>query len=442
MKNFLILPNQLFDIKYLKQNKIYSKEYDIIIYEHPQYFTKYNYNKKKLILHYGSIKYYKKYLEENSYNVNLIKFNENLNKFNENYEMFRSSDNLDDLKPKIEYNNPNYLLNLELYEKYQNKTKSFIFNNFYMWSKNELDILKDIKSTDKMNRGRMPKDILIPGTFNSSMVDIGYIKDAIKIVDNNFNNNHGNTSNFIYPVTHKSARVFLRNFIKYKLKNFGEYQDFIRKGESYLFHSILSSSINIGLINPLEIINEIIKIKKKIPINSYEGYVRQLFWREYQLYCYNYIDYRKHLKTPYFNYKNKLNKKWYIGDTGNEIVDDTIKKGFDTGYLHHIERLMVIGNYMNLCEIKPEDGFKWFIEFSIDSYEWVMYQNVYDMVFFVSRKTMRKPYITSENYLLKMSDYKKGKWSEEWRDLYNKFLKKNKEKLWKYRYSFPTLKNM
>ena len=97
---------------------------------------------------------------------------------------------------------------------------------------------------------------------------------------------------------------------------------------------------------------------------------------------------------------------------------------------------------MNLREIKPEVGFKWFIEFAIDSYEWVMYQNVYDMVFFVTTKTMRKPYISSDNYLLKMSDYKKGKWSEEWKDLYNKLLKKNKKKLWKYRYSFPTLKNM
>ena len=141
---------------------------------------------------------------------------------------------------------------------------------------------------------------------------------------------------------------------------------------------------------------------EKIPLNSLEGYIRQLFWREYQLYCYNYVDFDSALKNPYFNYKNKINKSWYDGTTGNEVVDDTIKKGFDTGYLHHIERLMVMGNYMNLREIKPEDGFKWFIEFAIDSYDWVMYQNVYDMVFFITTKTMRKPYISSENYLLKI----------------------------------------
>lgn len=439
MKNFLILPNQLFDVKYLKQNKIKPSDYQIVIHQHPQYFTKHNYNKKKLVLHYGSIDYYKDYLEKNKYNVNLIKFSD---KFNlKEYEMFRSADNLN-LKPTLEYDNPNYLLNKELLEKYQNKTKSFMFNNFYMWSKSELDILKGIKSTDKMNRERMPKNIVIPELKELHKTDKDYIKFSIKNVNKDFNKNYGNTENFVYPVTHKSARLFLRNFIKYKFKKFGPYQDFIRKGESYMFHSILSSSINIGLINPLEIINEIEKIKGQIPMNSYEGYIRQLFWREYQLYCYNYVDFDSALKNPYFNYKNKINKSWYDGTTGNEVVDDTIKKGFDTGYLHHIERLMVMGNYMNLREIKPEDGFKWFIEFAIDSYDWVMYQNVYDMVFFVTTKTMRKPYISSENYLLKMSDYKKGKWSEEWRDLYNKFLKKNKDKLWKYRYSFPTLKNM
>mgnify|MGYP001408526308 CR=1 FL=1 len=436
MNDFLILPNQLFDIKYLIKNKITNSEYKITLYEHPQYFTKYKFNKKKLILHYASMKYYKKYLKDNNFKVNLIKFNE---KFNlDKYEMFKSADNLN-LKPNKEYYNPNFLLNKDLHDEYFKKTDKFIFNNFYIWSKKKLNILPNVKSTDKQNRKRMPKDIVIPGLKKIDKIDNDFIKNTMVDVDKDFTQNYGNTDNFIYPVTHKSAKSFLMDFIKNKFNNFGDYQDYIKKDESYMFHSILSSSINIGLINPIEIINEINKHKNKIPINSYEGYIRQLFWREYQLYCYNYIDYKLALKTPYFNYNNNLNKSWYDGTTGNEIVDDTIIKAFDTGYLHHIERLMVMGNYMNLREITPVDGLKWFIEFSIDSYEWVMYQNVYDMVFFVTTKTMRKPYITSDNYLLKMSNYKKGNWSEEWKELYNKFLIKNKNKLWKYRYSFPTL---
>ena len=433
--NLLVLPNQLFDIKYFKKNNITPSSYNITLYEHPQYFTKYKYNKKKLLLHYASLDYYTKYLKDNGFKVDLIKYNKNLSL--KDYDMFRSGDNLSDLKPDKVFDSPNYLLNTELHDKYSKKTDKFMFGSFYTWAKKELDIIPNIKSKDKENRERMPDDVQIPNIKKLDKSDYEFIKNNVKNVENNFKNNYGNTENFIYPVTHKSAKLFLKNFIKYKFINFGPYQDFIKKGESFMFHSVLSSSINIGLINPIDIIETIKKYEDKVPVNSYEGYIRQLFWREYQLYCYNYIDYKSELKKPFFNYKNKLDKSWYDGTTGNELMDDTIKKGFDTAYLHHIERLMVIGNYMNLTEIKPEDGIKWFIEFPIDSYEWVMYQNVYDMVFFVTAKTMRKPYITSDNYLLKMSNYKKGEWSENWKELYYKFLKKHKEKLKKYPRTFP-----
>jgi deoxyribodipyrimidine photolyase-related protein len=98
---------------------------------------------------------------------------------------------------------------------------------------------------------------------------------------------------------------------------------------------------------------------------------------------------------------------------------------------------------MNLNEINPKEGYKWFMEFSIDSYDWVMHQNVLDMVFFVTGgETMRKPYISSSNYILKMSNYNEGKWSKKWDDLYHKFIKKHKKKLWKFRYNFPSLKKL
>ena len=139
----------------------------------------------------------------------------------------------------------------------------------------------------------------------------------------------------------------------------------------------------------------------------------------------------------------KLSKKWYNGTLGIPPIDDLIQSGFKTGYIHHIGRLMYIGNFMNLSSISPKQGFKWFMEFSIDSYEWVMCQNVYDMVFFVTGgQTMRKPYVTSSNYILKMSNYKKGDWSDIWNDLYEKFMIKHKQKLWKYRYHFPRLKHL
>ncbi len=181
------------------------------------------------------------------------------------------------------------------------------------------------------------------------------------------------------------------------------------------------------------------KNKSKIPLNSLEGYIRQLFWREYQRYCYIYVNF----KGNYFGNKKKLTRNWYTASTGIEPVDDCVKNAFDTGYLHHIERLMIIGNYMNLSEISPKEGYKWFMEFSCDSYDWVMSQNVLDMVFFVTGGvTMRRPYVSSSNYIIKMSNYKKGEWSDIWDELYRKFMKRNKKKLWKFRYYFPGLKKL
>lgn len=428
--DFLILPHQLFDKKYLDKNNKYH------LYEHPQYFKKYKFNKKKLILHRASMKYYYDYLKKNDFNVKYIDFDEKpkLSK----YQLF---DPIDKLKLTGEYeliDSPNFLLNHELHEAYREKTDKFMFTAFYMWSKKQLDIYPTLKSKDAMNRDRYKDDIKIP-KLPTNKSDQKYIKSAISYVKKNFPNNYGNTDNFFYPVTHSTARKWVKNFIAKKFKHFGPYQDFVKKGENFMFHSILSSSINIGLINPCEIIDEIKKIKSKIPINSFEGYLRQLFWREYQVLTYKYADF----SGNYFGNRKKLTKDWYEGTLGIEPIDDLIKDGFDTAYMHHIGRLMFIGNWMNLSGINPKEGFKWFMEFSIDSYEWVMHQNVLDMVFFVTGgKTMRKPYASKSNYLLKMSDYKKGEWSEEWDKTYDKFLKKNKKKLWKFRYSFPTLKNM
>ena len=213
-----------------------------------------------------------------------------------------------------------------------------------------------------------------------------------------------------------------------------------------MFHVFKSQSIKTGLAfclitaSALEIIVKLRPLKDKVPLNSYEGYIRQLYWREYQRYTYIYCDF----SSNYFGFTKKLGKEWYNGTTGIEPVDDAIKSGFKNAYLHHINRLMVMGNYMNLCNISPKEGFRWFMEFSIDSYEWVMYQNVLDMVFFVTGgKTMRKPYISKSNYIIQMSRYtKKDEWTKKWDEKYDNFLKKNKEKLWKFRYSFPTLKNM
>ena len=426
--DFIILPHQLFHKKYLPKN---IKK--IILWEHPQYFTKYNFNKKKLILHRASMKHYYDYLKKNKYNIQYINFNKT-----PTYKKATLFDPIDKIKiPNTTLiESPNFLLTKENYDAYKKKKgDSYMFHWFYLWGKKIVDIIPNVKSKDKENRKKLPKDIDIPDMPKNS--NKKYIQSAIKYVNKHFKNNYGDTENFLFPISHATAKKWLKDFIKKRFENFGKYQDAIDKENDFLFHSYLSTSINIGLLNPLEIIDEIRKVKG-IPMNSYEGYIRQLFWREYQRYCYVYFDFSN---KNYFGNKKKITKEWYDGTTGIDPIDDCIEKGFHQGYLNHIQRLMIVGNFMNLSGMNPMDGFKWFMEFSCDSYEWVMYQNVLDMAFCVTGArqnggTMAKPYISSSNYIIKMSNYKKGDWSEKWDTLYHNFIKNNKKKLIPFKYYF------
>ena len=426
MTTFLILPNQLFEVKHLE------KDLDHIIYEHPHFFKNYKFNKKKLILHRASMKYYFDYLKKNKIKCKYVDFDEKLNI--KDYKVFDPIDKIKlPNKPEI-VESPNFLLDKEIYKEYRKKTEKFFFNGFYMWGKKKIDVMPNVKSQDKYNRKALPKKEKIP-KIPSNKSDKKYIDEAIRYVNKNFDKNYGNVDNFMFPVTHSTAKKFFRYFLKYKLKNFGEFQDAIVEENNTLFHSLLSTSINIGLLNPIDLAEKVEKVK--VPLNSKEGYIRQLFWREYQRFCYIYYNFKG---KNYFGNRKKLSKDWYNGTLGVDPVDNSIKNGFETGYLHHIERLMVIGNFMNLSGISPKEGFKWFMEFSCDSYEWVMHQNVLDMVFFVSGgATMRRPYISSSNYISKMSNFKKGEWNDIWDKKYKDFIKKHRKKLLKFRYYFRSL---
>lgn len=430
MNTFLILPHQLFAISHL------SKEYDYILWEHPHYFTKYNYNKKKLMLHRASMKYYEEYLRMNNFSVSYCEFT---NK--PNYKKAVMFDPIDKIKianiSEI-VESPGFLLSKENYSEYKKMKKDkYMFHWFYKWGKKIINVIPNVKSQDKENRKKLPKHIKIP-KIPSNKKDKKYIEEAKIYIEKNFKNNYGNTDNFMFPVSHSTTKDWFENFVKKRFANFGTYQDAIDKNNDFLFHSCMSSSMNCGLITPVEVLDRIKKVEKSIPLNSYEGYIRQLFWREYQRYCYIYFDFTK---KNYFGNRGKLGKEWYNATVGCKPVDDCISNAFSNGYLNHIQRLMIMGNFMNLKGINPWEGLRWFIEFSCDSYEWVMYQNVLDMAFCISGGrtgggTMQKPYISSSNYILKMSNYQKGEWCNVWDTLYHNFIKKHKKKLHPFRYYF------
>jgi deoxyribodipyrimidine photolyase-related protein len=223
----------------------------------------------------------------------------------------------------------------------------------------------------------------------------------------------------IFPVSHEDAEKALDRFLRGRLAKFGPYQDAIIEEDDFLFHSVLSAPINAGLLTPTEVLEAAVRYGKahsSVPLASLEGFVAQILgWREYMR-----AIYVVHPKPPAnrLGHRRRLSMAWYKGTTGLLPVDTAIQRVQENAYLHHIERLMVVGNAMFLCEIQPTEVYRWFMEMFADSYDWVMIGNVFYMSQWGSDAMTTKPYISSSAYLLRMSDYKRGPWADDWDALY------------------------
>ena len=306
--------------------------------------------------------------------------------------------------------------------------------NFYKLIRTKLNILMNNNgkpkgnkwSFDEDNRKKLPKDIKIP---KISKLKITKHTDQLKnFIESNFKDHPGNTKNFWFPTTRIDAQKQLDNFLKERIKLFGDYEDAVSDKSNTMFHSALSPLINLGLITPEEILIKLKKMENKTPINSYEGYIRQIIgWREFMRGIYQNFDVQMS-KSNFFNHKRKMKKSWYTGTTGLVPLDFSIKNADRFGWSHHIERLMILSNIMNLCEIHPKQVYKWFMEMFVDSSDWVMSPNVYGMGLFSDGGIFAtKPYICGSSYFLKMMHFKKGPWCDVMDGLYWKFIDKNKK---------------
>jgi deoxyribodipyrimidine photolyase-related protein len=203
------------------------------------------------------------------------------------------------------------------------------------------------------------------------------------------------------------------------------YEDAIVAKENILHHSVLTPMLNTGLLTPQQVLDAVLKHAEAYgtPLNSVEGFVRQVIgWREFIRIVYE-REGSKQRSTNYWKFKRKIPAGFWTGTTGIAPIDITIRKVLATGYCHHIERLMVLGNFMLLCEFDPDEVYKWFMELFIDAYDWVMVPNVYGMTQFADGGLMTtKPYISGSNYLMKMSDYEKGDWQQVWDGLFWRFM--------------------
>ncbi len=312
----------------------------------------------------------------------------------------------------------------------------YSMTSFYIAQRKRLDIMLNKGKPeggrwtfDTENRSPLPASVSIPlPVFPESNV---YVNEAKKYVQQNFTHNPGDTSFFFYPVTHDEAVSWLHDFLEKRLVYFGKYQDAIHKEHSILFHALLSPALNIGLLTPDEIMTETFSFaqahKGKIPLNSLEGFIRQIIgWREFvrAVYC---LEGDRQRKKNFWGHTRRLPKSLYTGTTGIEPIDTTISRLSSSAYTHHIERLMVLGNLMLLCEIDPDEVYRWFMEMFIDSYDWVMVPNVYGMSQYADGGLMvTKPYISSSKYILRMSNYRKGPWCDTWDALYWNFINKHR----------------
>ena len=452
----LIFPNQLFrDVQWIE------KDCHVFIVEEFLFFRHYNFHKKKLLYHRCSMKFYFDYLKDIGYDTTYIESGEsrsdirelitqlstnkilelNIIDCDDNYLNRRIQKKCNEFELKLNIHpNPSFLNTPdELYPFFKNKKSKLFQTSFYIEQRKKWDILIEDEekpvggkwSFDTDNRKKYPKgkqvpNILWPKTDN-------YFSEAIEYVKKEFSSNIGTIqSNKIYPYTHNQSLVWLKNFIETRFNEFGDYEDAILDNEDFLNHSVLSPMLNSGLLTPKEIIDEVLKYKNKIPLNSLEGFIRQIIgWREFirGVYLFKGSEQRN---SNFFNFSRPMPKSFYDASTGIEPLDNCIEKVLKNAYSHHIERLMVIGNFMLLCEIKPNDIYKWFMELYIDAYDWVMVPNIYGMSQFSDGGLMSsKPYISSSNYIKKMSNYKNGHWNDIWDGLYWRFINTHRDKIGK-----------
>ena len=448
----IIFPHQLF-----LNNPILKNNNEIYLIEEFLFFKQYKFHKQKIAFHRASMKAYQSYLQSLNLKVNYIESNNILSDIRQfkqeiksrNIKTINIIDPDDDwLEQRIKALSNNCEINTHANPQFLNKKedlagffrkdkKSFFQTTFYKQQRKRLGILIDDEQKpvggkwtyDNDNRKKYPKNKLPPAVHFPGKSEEW--NEAIIYTQNLFPDNPGSISNDrLYPITHKEAQEWLEQFLTYRFYDFGIYEDAIVKEASILNHSILSPLMNIGLIKPNEVINRVLLFSEQenIPINSTEGFIRQIIgWREFIRGMY--LCKGRFSRTENFwGFNRKIPKSFYDGTTGIDPIDETIKKVLKTGYCNHIERLMILGNFMLLCEFDPNEVYRWFMELFIDAYDWVMVPNVYGMCMFADGGTFAtKPYIGGSNYIKKMSNYPKGEWEEIWDGMFWKFVIKHEQ---------------
>lgn len=445
----LIFPHQLYLDSPLLEN-----DHPIYLIEEYLFFKQYKFHKQKIAFHRASMMCYADQLKKKGRKIKYIDATDKQSDIrifiaeNKDIKSIHYIDPTDNWLEKrlevfsnhgelIKYPSPQFLNTKKDNTHFFKPNKKFFFHTvFYKQQRKRLNLLLDEDgsprggkwSYDSDNRKKYPKGKMPPQV--NFPLESNYWKEALVYTSKHFKDNPGSLEGERqYPCNHKEADEWLQQFLEVRFHEFGDYEDAIVREQSILNHSLLSPLINVGLLSPQYVLDSAISYAEQndIPLNSLEGFVRQIIgWREFirGMYELRGSDSRN---RNHFNYKKKIPLSFYTGETGVLPVDDVIKQVLETGYCHHIERLMILGNFMLLCEFHPDEVYRWFMELFIDAYDWVMVPNVYGMSQFADGGSFAtKPYISSSNYIKKMSNYPKGPWQAIWDGLFWRFIDKHR----------------
>lgn len=307
-----------------------------------------------------------------------------------------------------------FVSNEEDFNLWSKGKKSLIQEYFYRWIRKKHSVLMDEGkpeggkwNLDKENRkGASALKEIIPDRklIKTDELTIGVMVEVDKI----FNKSFGDFENFNWATTHKEAWNQMLEFFDTYFKNYGSFQDAMKSNEPFMFHSLLSAYLNSGLLDPMDCIEEAEcrYRNNKAPLNSVEGFIRQIIgWREFirGIYWSNMPHYKE---LNFFNNTNKLPSFFWDGNTKMHCIADVVDTTKKNAYAHHIQRLMVTGNFAMLSGISPNDICDWYLSVYIDAYEWVELPNTLGMATFSDGGVVgSKPYAASGKYINRMSNY-------------------------------------
>ena len=314
-----------------------------------------------------------------------------------------------------------FLCSLPQFRKWAGTSSSLRMEFFYRTMRKQYKVLVEGKANDEPVGGQWNFDADNRKSFGKAGPQnvpraIEYkpdtvTQDVIKLVNTHFAGHPGDLDAFNWPVTRKQAQVALKDFIDNRLPQFGPHEDAMWTNLDFGWHSLLSSSLNLKLLNPLEVIQAAEAAYKKhdLDLASVEGFIRQILgWREFMRGVY-FLDMPELKTANHYGHTNALPKWYWTGDTGMNCMKQAIGQTLKNGYSHHIQRLMITGMFGVTAQISPQAMCDWYLAVYVDAVEWVELPNVAGMALFANGgRFTSKPYVASGAYVKRMSNYCTG----------------------------------